>query len=89
MPRNRLLLENVIMLFYEYSNGEVLEYNNQEDGFIISYINLNHISYFSEEPEELIHKLDYPLQISIHQLIHSYMFEFQKRTSFYFNLIIH
>jgi len=56
-------------------NGEALEYNNQEDGFIMNSTNLNHISYSSEDPLELTLKLDFHQLDSSHHLILSYMYD--------------
>ena len=40
--------------FYQKVNGEDLEFSNQEDGFIMKFIDLSHIFSFSEDLWELI-----------------------------------
>ena len=52
-------------------NGDPLEFNNQEDGFIMNYIDLNLTFSSSEDPKDQILIPDYHLQDLLLLLIHS------------------
>jgi cyclin-dependent kinase regulatory subunit CKS1 len=47
IPRSKLLTESVN--YCSFRNGDLLEYNNQEDGYTMSSINHNPIFFYSED----------------------------------------
>lgn len=50
-------------------NGDRLEFNNQEDGFIMNYIDLNLTFFSSEGPKDQTLKPDFHLLVLLHLLI--------------------